>query len=73
MDLSELGWHCPVSSKQGNYPYKEAAETLNRDGFQNISSSRKKPRKHTLKHYGQCHHKDLRLTSAPSTDADIGP
>ena len=27
MDLLELGWHCPASSKQGNYPGEEAVET----------------------------------------------
>ena len=31
-DLSELGKHLFVSSKKGNYPHEEAAETLYWDG-----------------------------------------
>ena len=46
VDLSELGWHWPVSSKPGNYPDEQAAETLHWDGGHNISSHEKK-RKHT--------------------------
>ena len=59
MDLMELEWHWPVSTKPGTTQTKKPLKQYIKTGSQNISSSRKKNETNPT---GQCHYKGPSLT-----------